>query len=115
MKRIMQLSLFLLLPALSVLGQDKKGIITEKVNVQGVCGQCKKRIENAAYLPGVKRAEWDKSTKELTVVFRSDKTSLEAIEKQVAGTGHSTANIQASDTTYNALPACCAYKDTHDH
>lgn len=115
MKRIMQFFLFLIMPALTAVGQERKEILTEKVKVQGVCGQCKKRIENAAYIPGVKRAEWDKSSKDLTVTFRADKTSLDAIEKEIAGTGHATENIQAADSAYNALPECCAYKDGHDH
>ena len=93
--------------------QDKKDISTEKIKVSGTCGQCKKRIENAAYIDGVKRAEWDKNSKELTVVYRPSKTSLQKIEENVAKAGHDAGSAKATESAYGSLPECCAYK--HDH
>ena len=93
--------------------QDKKDISTEKIKVSGTCGQCKKRIEDAAYAPGVKRAEWDKNAQELTVTYRPSKTSVKEIEQKIAAAGHDAGSTKASDERYNNLPECCAYKNDH--
>lgn len=116
MKRISGIIAILLCCFVSSFAQDKKDIATEKVKVSGTCGQCKKRIENAAYISGVKRAEWDKDSKELTVTYRPSKTSLKKIEESVAKAGHDAGEVKAVDSDYNKLPECCAYKNDHaDH
>jgi mercuric ion binding protein len=91
--------------------QNTKDIATDTVKVSGNCSQCKKRIENAAYVTGVKRAEWDKSTGQLTVTYRPSKTSLQKIEENIAKAGHDAGEVKASETDYNKLPDCCAYKE----
>jgi len=92
----------------SFLPGEKK---TETVKVYGNCGMCKTRIEKAAKaVDGVKKAEWDKEKKELTVTFDSETTNLESIEKAVADVGHDTANVKAKDETYNDLHSCCKYE-----
>lgn len=112
MKRITGILAILLCSLSFSFAQDKKDIATEKIKVSGVCGQCKKRIENAAYINGVKRAEWDKASKELTVTYRPSKTSLKKIEEHIAKTGHDAGEVKAAEGDYNKLPECCAYK--HD-
>jgi periplasmic mercuric ion binding protein len=111
MKRIIGI-IALLLGSLGLsFAQDKKDITTEKVKVSGNCNQCKKRIENAAYIEGVKRAEWDKSTQVLTVTYRQSKTSLQKIEEHIAQAGHDAGEVKAKDEDYKKLPECCAYKE----
>ena len=84
---------------------------TETVKVYGNCGMCKTRIEKAAKaVDGVKKAEWDKEKKELTVTFDSEATNIDAIEKAVADVGHDTANAKAKDEVYNDLHSCCKYE-----
>lgn len=87
-------------------------IKTETFKVEGNCGMCKKRIEDAAYVKGVKRADWDKETEVLTVVYKPSKTSSDAIHQSVAKAGHSTETVAATDADYKKLPSCCQYK-TH--
>lgn len=83
---------------------------TETVKVYGNCGMCKTRIEKAAKgVDGVKKAEWDKEKKELTVTYDPESTSLEAIEKAVADVGHDTADVKANDEVYAELHSCCKY------
>lgn len=94
--------------------QSSKDIATEKVKVSGTCGQCKKRIEQAAYISGVKRAEWNKTTKELIVTYKPSKTTLRKIEEHIAQAGHDAGEVKASDNEYNKLPECCAYKQDHE-
>lgn len=117
MKRILGILIIALsIPFFSFAQKAKKpAVVTENIAVSGVCGECKERIEKAAYIPGVKRAEWDKSTKQLTVSYKTSKTTLEEIEKSIATSGHDAGDIKASDSAYHQLPSCCAYKDGHDH
>lgn len=89
--------------------------IEESITVQGVCNDCKKRIEDAAYGKGVKFAEWDKESKLLKVAFNSGKTSLNEIEQRIAKAGHNTTNVAASRDDYESLPKCCQYDHMHDH
>lgn len=83
----------------------------EEFHVDGVCDQCKERIENAAYIKGVKQCEWNKESQILTVTFNPAKIELIQIHKNIAEAGHSTDKVEASDEVYHKLPKCCAYKD----
>lgn len=117
MKRILSiLAITLFFPLFSNAQEAKlPKVATEHITVRGVCGECKERIEKAAYIPGVKRAEWNKDTKELTVSYKTSKTTLEEIEKSIAAVGHDAGDIKATDSAYGQLPSCCAYKDVQDH
>jgi hypothetical protein len=84
--------------------------ITDTFTVSGNCKQCKTRIEDATYIKGVKSAEWNKKTHLLTVIFNTEKTSLEKIATAVANAGHDNRLAKATDNTYNKLPGCCAYR-----
>ncbi len=101
----------------SLNAQDNKKVSTESktIVVEGNCGMCKKRIENAAYIPGVKRAEWDKTTKELKVVYNGKKTTLTKIEQSVAKAGHDAGATKATKEDYKKLPDCCAYGEVGAH
>ncbi len=88
-----------------------KKTTTIEFKVEGVCGQCEKRIENAALIKGVKLAEWNKKTKMLKVVFVTRKTNKETIQKSIAEAGHDSEKFKAPDAKYKSLPACCAYRD----
>lgn len=94
----------------SAIAQEKKDISTASFKVDGNCNMCKKRIENAAYIKGVKRAEWNKESKTLTVTYRSSKTSEQAIQESVAHAGHDAGTVKAAEEDYKKLPDCCAYK-----
>jgi hypothetical protein len=84
--------------------------------VEGVCGMCQMRIENAALIKGVKSATWNRETHMLNVVYNEKKTKVLDIHKAVAKAGHSTEMVQAADEDYKKLPACCAYQDgVKDH
>ncbi|RQO30953.1 hypothetical protein DBR32_09600 [Taibaiella sp. KBW10] len=91
--------------------QETSKIKSETVKVKGVCSMCKKRIEDAAYIKGVKRADWDVKTQELKVVYNADKTTLDKIEQSIAHTGHDAGNVVADKEKYKKLPSCCAYND----
>jgi Cu(I)/Ag(I) efflux system membrane fusion protein len=81
------------------------------LKVQGSCGMCKTRIEKAAKgVDGVTVANWDKDSQQLHLHFNPEKTSVEAVSKAIAKTGHDTEKDRAEDEVYNALPGCCKYR-----
>lgn len=85
---------------------------TETVEVKGGdCEECKTHIEKAASgLEGVMSADWNLETKELTVVFDDEVTSLDSIEEAIAKHGNDTPNHKATVEAFNALPECCQYE-----
>lgn len=91
--------------------KSSKKIETAEFSVQGVCQMCEKRIEKAALISGVMSAIWDKDTQKVTVIYKTKKVSLDTIKEAIAGVGHDTDSIKASDEVYNTLPECCAYRD----
>ncbi len=84
---------------------------TISFHVSGVCGSCKQRIENAALIKGVKWAQWDIESQILTVIYRKDKVTPDAIHQSIALAGHDTDKVKATDEAYKKLPRCCAYRD----
>ena len=83
---------------------------TEKFKVSGNCESCKARIEKAAKLDGVLKAEWDIPGKMLAVTYDPSKTNLEQISKKIAASGHDTEKLKADEKAYAGLPGCCKYR-----
>ncbi len=109
MKYIIILSTVFL--SLTFKGQSAdKTIITTTIAVKGNCEQCKKRIENAADIKGVKFFEWDENTKIANVIYNSSKTNLETIEKAIAAKGYDADKQTGDISAYNKLPDCCKYR-----
>jgi copper chaperone CopZ len=77
--------------------------------VYGNCDMCEARIEKAANVDGVKSADWDKSTKMLTVEYDTEIVELKTIHESIAAAGHDTELAKASDSVYAKLPMCCKY------
>ncbi|MCH1595971.1 MAG: heavy-metal-associated domain-containing protein [Flavobacteriaceae bacterium] len=100
--------------ALSV--QAQKSIEKSVIEVDGVCGMCKARIEKTSFkIKGVKSASWSTDTHQLTLIYDTSKASLDSIQKQIARVGHNTPLFKAPDEAYEALPMCCKYKTVEDH
>jgi copper chaperone CopZ len=83
---------------------------TETIKVSGNCEMCKARIEKAAKINGVSKAEWSDETKVLTLVYDPSKVKSDDVQKKIAAAGHDTEKYKADDKAYKALPACCKYK-----
>lgn len=116
--------LFIMLPAVvgmlfitspsTIQAQNK--IDTASFFVDGLCKMCKKRIENAAYQTGVKHVNWNIPERELTVVYKTRRTSIEEIKENVAAAGHDTDSKKASDEAYSQIHHCCRYREeTEQH
>ena len=83
---------------------------TESIKVWGNCDICKARIEKAAKIEGVSKAEWNNDTKLLMVVFNPVTVTSDTIQKSIAAVGHDTEKYRADDKVYNNLPGCCKYR-----
>ena len=104
--KVLSLAALFMLGAFSVFAGSK----TEKIEVKGNCGMCEKRIEKAAMgVDGVSKADWNKETKQMELVFDDTKTDLDKIEVAIAKVGHDTPKHKATDAVYKALPDCCKY------
>jgi len=83
---------------------------TETIKVLGNCDLCKARIEKAAKIEGVSKAEWSDETKMLTLVYEPTKVKSDDVQKKIAAVGHDTEKFKADDKAYNSLPVCCKYR-----
>lgn len=82
------------------------------IEVDGVCGMCKERIEKASVqAKGVKMATWNVETHELDLIYNENRTDLATIQQSIADSGHDTQAIKAKDEVYNAIDPCCKYRD----
>ena len=83
---------------------------TETIKVSGNCDMCKARIEKAAKIDGVSKAEWNKKEKTLIATFDLAKINIDEIGKKVAAAGHDNEKVKADDKVYDKLPGCCKYR-----
>ena len=82
------------------------------IEVDGVCGMCKERIEKAAIsTKGVKSAVWSIETHELKLIYDERKTDLKIISKKLASVGHDTKEVKATEEQYQSVHPCCKYRD----
>jgi cation transport ATPase len=108
MKTIVTLALMLMVTV--TFAQNKNAKAT--LEVDGVCGMCKARIEKAAIkTKGVKSALWNVETHKLSLIFNNEKTTVEAIVKNITAAGHDTKELKATDEAYNSVHPCCKYRD----
>jgi copper chaperone CopZ len=83
--------------------------------VKGNCGMCKKTIETAAKsLDGVIKADWDKQTKQVSLVYDSQIIDLMSIHQAIANSGYGTELVENNIDSYENLPLCCKYDPDMD-
>jgi outer membrane receptor for ferrienterochelin and colicins len=92
-------------------GKQKGTDTTVSFKVSGACEMCKQRIEETVKIKGVRSAKWDVNSKMLTLVYNPVILSITKIHKRIAEVGHDTELEKAKDAVYNALPACCHYRE----
>lgn len=83
---------------------------TETFKVWGNCDLCKDRIEKAAKVDGVMKADWNKDTKILTLMYHPSMVSSDVVQKKIAAAGHDTEKYKADNKVYAKLPGCCQYE-----
>ena len=107
------LSLFLILFSFQLMAQKEVKEIS--IHVDGVCGMCKTRIENALDVKGVKMAEWTAANHTCKVAYRTDKITEEEIHQLLNAVGHDTETSKASDEEYLQVHTCCKYREMTTH
>ncbi|WP_396602103.1 heavy-metal-associated domain-containing protein [Algibacter sp. R77976] len=108
MKKLLVLAL--MLTATLTFAQNKNA--KASMEVDGVCGMCKARIEKACLnTKGVKFATWSIETHELKLIYDDRKTDVNTIEKQVLAAGHDVKGKKATDEAYASVHACCKYRE----
>jgi periplasmic mercuric ion binding protein len=85
---------------------------SETIKVSGKCEMCKSKIEKAAKIDGVSKAEWNKDTKVLTLAYNPSEVTSDAVQKSIAAVGYDTEKFKATDAAYKSLPSCCQYDRT---
>jgi len=99
----------------SMMNQQEKVMTEVSENsifgVSGNCDLCKERIEKAAKsVDGVQNAIWDTKIKKISVTYMKSRTTLDTIQKAIAGAGHDAEKLKAPEEAYNQLPGCCLYR-----
>lgn len=102
-------SFFIIFFGLNIIAQNSV-LKTETFYVSGNCEMCKSRIEKAAKVSGVTKAQWNKENHVLTLVYNPQKIKSEDIQKRIAAVGHDTPKFKTDAKTYDSLPGCCKYK-----
>tara|TARA_B100001057_G_scaffold58914_1_gene52294 strand:- start:1349 stop:1684 length:336 start_codon:yes stop_codon:yes gene_type:complete len=109
MKKILILLLFLPLGMVAQVKQKKN--TRTKFTVHGNCKMCEKRIEKAAlYIKGVKSADWDVPSNQISLIYNPKKVDLKTIHMGIAAQGHDTSKAKAKKEDYDEMPRCCQYQ-----
>lgn len=78
------------------------------IKTSAICEMCKEAIEyDLAFEKGIKSAELNLETKEVTVVYNAKKTSDEVIRKRITMVGYHADTLKRDPIAYNKLPFCC--------
>ena len=110
MKKI--LFILLLIPIFSLSQEEKSKTSRAQFTVLGQCEMCKDRIEKATFkIKGVKYSSWSIPKNKLSIIYNSNKVSLNDIKNQIAETGHDTDEVLATDEAYENLHHCCKYRE----
>jgi hypothetical protein len=114
MKNVLTLGALLCVTLFTSLSQDSD-IQESRIRVNGLCGMCKTRIEKTVKIEGVKKAQWSKTTKLLTVSYQPSLIAVDSLQRRLASVGHDTERYKAADSVYSALPGCCRYRTGSTH
>jgi cation transport ATPase len=96
--------------------KDDPKTLNSTIKVSGVCEMCKSRIEKGTIkLKGVKYANWEIISNNLSLIYNSKKIKLDTIKKKIASLGHDTDKFKAPIDVYENLPDCCHYKTLSIH
>ena len=97
---------------ISLMGFAQSKNQTSVIEVDGVCGMCKARIEKACLqTKGVKTANWNIETHQLKLIYNTQKTDLDVIKSSIAAVGHDTDAFKATEEAYMSVYKCCRYRD----
>lgn len=105
--KILFAALILAVMSLNSFAQSTK---SENFKVWGNCEMCKARIEKAAKVEGVTKADWNSESQMLALVYNPAKVTSDDVQKKIAAAGHDTEKYKAEEKAYGKLPGCCKYE-----
>lgn len=95
---------FITLGSITAIGQTKEVVI----HTSAECGSCKKRIEEKLnYTSGIRFAELDVPSKNLTVKYTEKKITLKEIKHILSELGYDADEVKANPESVEKLPECC--------
>ena len=78
------------------------------VKTSVICNECKERIEHdLSFAKGVKSNVVNLETKEVTVIYNSEKTDPQKIRTAITKIGYDADSLKADQKAFNRLPLCC--------
>jgi mercuric ion binding protein len=81
---------------------------TVRIKTSAVCDECKQRIEHdLSFEKGVKSSSMDLHTKEVTVVYNTQKTDPQKIRMAITKIGYDADTLKRADKAFSRLPECC--------
>lgn len=95
---------------LFLIASCKNNVVETQVHVWGICDLAKQKIDSAAKLDGVLKADWNKESRLLSLKYDSTKVSLDNILKNIAMAGFDNERYFADDYAYEKLPDSCKYE-----
>jgi mercuric ion binding protein len=99
----------------SAQNKTESAIRRDTLLVNGNCGMCKQRIEQAVLqVKGTRLASWNSQTQQLVVLYDGRKATAQDIHKAVVAVGHDTDKMRANENTYQQLHGCCQYPRRQD-
>lgn len=88
--------------------QEGKKTVEMVIATSAECGTCKKTLEEKLnYTKGIRYAELDVASKQLTVAYSPKKIAPDEIRKIISETGYDADDVPANVGSQNALPVCC--------
>ena len=101
-------NIFLLMLSLAFASIVNAQTDTLVVKTTVLCDECKERIEHdLSFAKGVKSNVVNLDTKEVTVVYNSDKTDPEKIRLAITKIGYGADSLKADPKAFAKLPLCC--------
>jgi len=102
------LVIFFILISSTLYAQKAPKFQTVVIKTSAECGDCKDRIEGYFnYIKGVKFAELDVPSKNLTIKFATSKFTLQEIKERVTQIGYDADELKANPEAQKKLPLCC--------
>jgi len=109
MKKTFLIIAALLITSITFAQEKNKKMAME---VDGKCDMCKVRIEKAALsVSGVKYAQWDIPSHQLSLIIDEHKTNPMKIKTALVAVGHDTKELKATEEAYGSVHPCCRYRE----
>lgn len=109
MKKNILIAIIMLSGIIHASAQDSTVVIKSTAQ----CQECKDKIEAALnYEKGVKSSNVNIETKEVTVVYNTEKTDVNKIRTAISRSGYDADDVPADEKAYKRLKPCCT-KDGH--